>query len=153
MRLFPILLFLAVICSACGPKVVFSDEKDLPATGWAYADTARFEFTIPDTETAYDFVLHVGHSTDFPNQNFYVNVYTGFPSGKRSAQQLSLQLAGNYGEWLGDCSGENCQEDITFLRNARFEAAGNYYLTVEQNSREAELGGVSSIGFSVVEAE
>jgi len=125
----------------------------MPTTGWAYPDTAHFNFSITDPETAYDFVLHLEHGTDFPYQNFYVNLHTGFPNGKRNSQQLSLQLAGAFGAWKGNCSGTFCDQDITFLQNARFEQAGEYYLTVEQHSREPVLGAIKSLGFSVVASE
>lgn len=153
MRTLLFLLLLTCLCTACGPTILFEEEMQVPETGWAYADTARFDFTITDPEKAYDFVLHLGHGTDFPYQNFYVKLHTGFPNGTRNSQQLSLQLAGEFGAWKGDCSGTSCSMDITFLHNARFKQVGDYYLTVEQHSREPVLGDISSVGFSVQETE
>jgi gliding motility-associated lipoprotein GldH len=153
MRTLPFLFLLACLCSACGPTIIFEEEIQFPATGWAYPDTARFNFSITDPETAYNFVLHLEHGTDFPYQNFYVNLHTGFPNGKRNSQQLSLQIAGAVGEWKCKCSGASCDRDITFLRNARFEQAGDYYLTVEQHSREPVLSAIEGIGFSVEVSE
>lgn len=151
-KLLSALLFLAIL-SACGPTVIYEQHQELPATGWAYADSARFEFKVPDTGQAYDLVLSLTHSADFPYQNFYVKLHTGFPSGKRTSEQLSLQLAGDFGAWLGDCSGAVCEQEITILRNARFADTGDYYLTVEQFSREEPLAGVGSVGLAVVETE
>ncbi len=125
----------------------------MPESGWAYADTARFNFAIPSTETAYNFVLTVAHDEDFAYQNFYVLLHTGFPNGKRQSQQLSLQLAGDFGAWKGNCSGGTCTQEITFLQRARFEQVGDYYLTIEQHSREEPLTAIKSVGFSVVVAE
>lgn len=153
MRTLPFLILLACLCSACGPTVIFEEEMQVPEAGWAYPDTAHFNFTISDPETAYNFVLHLEHGTEFPYQNFYVNLHTGFPNGTRNSQQLSLQLAGTFGAWKGDCSGASCDMDITFLRNARFEQVGDYYLTIEQHSREPVLGSISNVGFSVEESE
>jgi gliding motility-associated lipoprotein GldH len=153
MRTLPCLFLLACLCSACGPTIIFEEEMQVSEAGWAYADTARFDFTISDPETAYNFVLHLEHDTEFPYQNFYVNLHTGFPNGTRNSQQLSLQLAGTFGDWKGNCSGTSCDMDITFLRNARFEQKGDYYLTIEQHSREPVLEAISTVGFSVVETE
>ncbi|MEM9931598.1 MAG: gliding motility lipoprotein GldH, partial [Bacteroidota bacterium] len=138
---------------ACGPNVIFSETTAITNTEWTYADSAHFQFTIPTTETAYDFVLSVDHSNAFPYQNFYVVLHTGFPNGVRQSQQISLQLAGDFGEWKGRCAGENCEQDITFLRNARFEQTGAYYLTVVQHSRDEPLVGINGLGFSVVETQ
>lgn len=150
-RLIIFLLPLVVCCTACGPNVIFTESKSFPESGWAYADTAHFKFVIPSTETAYDFVLSVDHNKEFAYQNFYVQLHTGFPNGKRQSQELSLQLAGDFGAWKGSCSGAVCTQDITFLRNARFEQTGAYYLTVVQHSREALLKGIEELQFSVAE--
>lgn len=149
-KLLPFLI-LFTFCSACGPTVIYEQIKVLPADGWTYADSARFEFTVPDPEQAYDLVLSLKHSDNFAAQNFYVKLHTGFPSGKRTSEQLSLQLAGDFGAWLGNCSGDACEQEITILRNAKFADTGEYSLTVEQFSREEPLSGIGSIGLTVVE--
>jgi len=151
-KLLPALLFLTLL-SACGPTVIYEQTKDFPAGGWAYADSARFEFNVPDTEQAYDMVLTLTHADNFPTQNTYVKLHTGFPSGKRTSEQVSLQLAGDFGVWLGDCSGAVCALEITILRNAKFAKTGGYSLTVEQSGREEILSGISRVGLAVVEAE
>ncbi len=151
-RLFLLLLPLVIYCSACGPIVLFAEDKNFAEASWSYTDTARFDFAIPATETAYNFYLTVEHDADFAYQNFYVLLHTGFPNGKRQSQQLSLQLAGDFGAWKGDCSRSTCSQEILFLRKARFEQVGDYYLTVAQHSREEPLRGIQSIGFTVTEA-
>lgn len=152
MRRLLIFCLLAATLSACGPKVVFSEEVSFPDSGWTYADSARFDFEIPNAEQAYDYVLTLDHSPDFPAQNFYVRIHTDFPSGVRRTEEVSLQLAGEFGAWNGACSGDNCQFEVPILRNARFEDTGKYGLTIEQFSRDNPLGGVSKLGFLVVES-
>lgn len=150
-RLLPVFPLMLLLLSACGPTIIYEQEKALPVSGWSYADSARFEFTVPTVEQAYDLVLTLDHDDNFPSQNFYVLLHTGFPSGKRTTEQLSLQLSGDFGDWLGNCSGGQCEQAITILRNARFADTGAYYLTVVQHSREAELAGVRSVGLVVQE--
>lgn len=144
---------LLCLLTSCGPKVIYEQTSTFPAKEWAYADSARFEFTVQDVVKAYDLVLTLTHGTDFPAQNFYVRLHTGFPSGKRTSEQVSLQLAGDFGAWLGDCSGETCEQKITILQNAKFADPGEYYLTVEQYSREEPLAGIGSVGLAVLERE
>ena len=150
MRL-PHLLLLLPLLTACGPTVVYEDSHPLPDTGWAYADSARFAFAIPDTTINYDYVLTLEHSPEFAYQNFYVRFHTGYPSGVRKTEEVSLQLAGDFGVWHGECSGTSCELEIPILRNARFAAAGDYVLTVEQFSRENPLTGVAAVGLRVEE--
>ena len=142
-----------LLCTACGPTVVYEQRYPVAESGWAYADSLRYEFALPDTTQAYDFVLTVEHDEFFPYQNFYVLLHTGLPSGARSSQQVSLQLAGEFGAWRGDCSGERCTREIEILRNARFTSPGQYSLTVEQHSRDEPLTGIGAVGFRVQETE
>ncbi|TXF91250.1 hypothetical protein FUA23_03235 [Neolewinella aurantiaca] len=144
-------LALTTLLSSCGPTTIYEQDKPLPEAGWAYQDSARFDFAIPATEQAYDLVLKLEHGTAFPYQNFYVKLHTGFPSGKRTTEEVSLQLAGDFGAWLGDCNSEVCEQEITILRNAKFAEAGAYYLTLEQFSREPVLGAIGSVGLAVRE--
>jgi gliding motility-associated lipoprotein GldH len=149
----PYFALLLVLFTSCGPTVIYEQTKPLPGSGWTYADSARFDFTIPNAEQAYDLVLELTYEDNFPSQNFYVQLHTGFPSGKRTTEQLSLQLAGDFGAWLGDCGGGSCEQELTILRHARFKDVGDYYLTVVQHTREEALAGVGSVGLVVREAE
>jgi gliding motility-associated lipoprotein GldH len=144
---------LVSLLSSCGPTVIYEQEKEVPTAGWAYQDSARFDFSIPEADQAYDLVLKLEHGTTFPYQNFYVKLHTGFPSGKRTTEQVSLQLSGDFGTWLGDCNSEVCNQEITILQNAKFAETGKYYLTVEQFSREPVLGSVGSVGLAVLETK
>lgn len=144
---------IALGCCACGPTTLYEERLELPAEGWSYADSARFAFTVEDTAQAYHLVLSVQHAEDFAHQNFYVRLHTGFPSGVRTTEQLSLQLAGDFGAWLGNCSGGNCTLAIPILAQARFSTPGPYSLTVEQYSRENPLPGVGAISLAVTHAD
>ncbi len=144
---------IALACVACGPTSIYEERTELAAEGWSYADSVRFAFSVEDTSQAYRLVLTVQHADDFAHQNFYVRLHTGFPSGVRTTEQLSLQLAGDFGVWLGNCSGGNCTLEIPILKQARFATPGPYSLTVEQYSRENPLPGVGAISLAVTHAE
>lgn len=140
------LLFL----TACGPEVIYEKETVLPETGWSYADSTTFTYAVANTEQAYDLMLDLRHGVDFPYQNFYVKFHATFPSGKSQTEQLSLQLAGDYGIWRGDCSGESCSLSIPFMENTRYAQAGEYTITFVQHSRDEPLPSLQGIGFRVL---
>lgn len=153
MRLFIASALLCLLMASCGPTVVYEREYDIIESGWTYADSLSFDFNIKDTTLTYEYLLDLAHSAYFPQQNFYVKLHTRFPSGKRSSQQLSLQLADNFGQWYGDCSGAGCNLSIPILQNARFESAGSYSLIVEQFTRDNPLQEISAVGLRVVVTE
>ena len=152
MRILPLLSML-LFFTACGPEVIYEEEVDFPENGWSYSDSTTFSYILDDVSQAYDLILDVEHGVDFAYQNFYVNLHTTFPNGKRQSEQLSLQLAGNFGIWLGDCSGDLCTLSIPFLQNIRYTLPGEYSLTVEQNSRDEPLAEIQGIGLRVVVRE
>lgn len=152
MRLAP-LLFLLPFLSACGPEVIYEKDVDFPNGSWAWADSVQFNYSVQDTSRLYDVLLEVSHGTDFAYQNFYVKIHTTPPSGKRFGEQLSLQLAGDFGEWLGDCSGEQCKLVIPYLTDVRFRESGDYGLTFRQFSRDEPLAAVDGLGLRITVAD
>lgn len=144
------LLFLLPLLFGCGPDVAYERSADLGPAGWTYADSVSFDFPVADTAQRYDLVLSVTHGTEFAYQNFYVFLTTHLPDGTVLRQPLSLQLADNYGEWFGDCSGDVCTTDIALQEGTRFTETGEHRLVVSQYSRQDPLPDVSAVGFRVV---
>ena len=147
------LFFLTISLCACGPATLYEAAHQLPESGWSYADVADFSFTVSDTSQAYDLHLQVDHQSDFAYQNFYVRLFTTLPSGTVDTQRVSLQLAGDFGAWLGNCGNDNCTLDIPIGQNIVYRTGGEYGLRVEQYSRDNPLVGISKIGFAVREHE
>lgn len=142
---------IAALVSGCGgADVVFEQEQSFADRQWAYADSVSFDFTVEDTSSRYDMVLTVDHGTDFAHQNFYVALTTHLPSGQILQQPLSLELADNFGEWYGDCSGGGCSIDIALQQGTRFADRGDYRLVVAQYSREDVLADIDGIGFQLI---
>ncbi|CAH0999579.1 Gliding motility lipoprotein GldH [Neolewinella maritima] len=139
-----------MLCVACGPDIVYEDSSALPATGWPYGDSLTYTFPVTDTSSRYDLVLTVEHTEDFAFQNFYVRLNTQLPGGTQRIQPLSLQLADNFGEWYGDCSGGNCTTEIALQEGTRFTELGEHRLVVTQFSREEILPEVTGMGFRIV---
>ncbi|MEO0733012.1 MAG: gliding motility lipoprotein GldH [Bacteroidota bacterium] len=147
--LLPLCLFL----TACGPATLYEAEHALPDKGWTYGDVTAFTFTVTDTTQAYDLFLNVTHQPDFAYQNFYVLLYASLPSGTVDTQRVSLQLAGDFGSWLGDCGSSGCTLEIPILENVTYRVAGEYGLRVEQFSRDNPLAGVNAVGMIVQERQ
>ena len=144
-------LFLLLALTACGPGYVYEKTRPIAETGWTYSDSLTYDFEIADTSTIYDLHLIVDHKDNFPSQNTYIRLKLRFPNGQRTDEQVSLQMADEFGLWLGNCSGEDCSLDIPIQTGAYFSQAGQYQLTVEQFSREENLSGITAITFALAE--
>lgn len=145
---FTLLLFLL----SCGQSVIFEEEMN-PGNPWKYENAVNFEYEVEDTSVPYDVVLQIGYRDTFAYENLYVKAITRFPNGDSTAYPLSLQLAGDIGDWQGDCSSGLCKTSIMLSEGAYFRSRGKYTLKLEQFSRQASLPGIESLRLKVMKNE
>ncbi len=144
-----LLLLFTLFLVSCGPDYAFREKKNIQGDSWTYTDSLTFQPVIEDTLALYALYLDVEHTTNFPFQNLYVLIHTGFPDGRRLSEQVSLELADRAGNWYGRCSGERCQLRIPLQETAFFQQPGPYTITIEQNTRRDPLPGVSALAFAL----
>lgn len=142
-------LLFALLLPACKPEIVFEKHYEIPNGEWSYADTLDFKVNIRDTLAIYDLYLKLKHSRDYPFENMYVRIHTGFPDGQRLTEQVSLELAAGTGIWNGDCNRKGCRISIPIQEGAYFDQAGTYTFTLEQFTRRDTLPGVEEITFAI----
>ncbi len=141
---------LAFWSSSCGrEKIIYEKKIDLPSQGWAHADTLDFPFQIVDTTKIYDLVLEITHTPDYAFQNLYVLLHTRFPTGERTKERVSLELADATGKWQGATTGAVVATPIAIQTNAYFNKIGDYALTAEQFMRSDTLENVKSVTFKI----
>lgn len=139
---FPVLIFLF---TSCGKPVLVDQCKQIPDTGWTWADSLAWTFTVEDTTAIYDLLLTVDHGTDYRWQNAYVRFHTLFPGGEHLEEVVSLELQTASGRWLGNCSGSDCSLTIPIQQNTFFNQPGEYRLLLEQDMRQDSLTGLRSV--------
>mgnify|MGYP006270862455 CR=1 FL=1 len=139
------------LLTGCGSDYVYERTHELPGGTWAYADTLSFEFEVLDTATIYNLWLTVAHADTFRNQNIYTQIKTHFPNGEQLEELLSLELAGEFGGWNGDCRGGLCELRIPIQTNAFFNQPGAYKLVLEQYMRRDSIIGIEWVGFGLEE--
>jgi gliding motility-associated lipoprotein GldH len=151
MRLISIFLLFGslTILLSCQDNVYYEKSYPIENGAWTYSDTLDFEFAIEDTSQLYQIWLNIEHTKTFPFQNLYVLIYSELPSGERFKERISLPLMDKKGMWYGKCGSKNCQLVINLQEKVKFEMAGNYRFTIEQNTRQNPIKGVNEIGFKV----
>lgn len=139
---------IALCITACGPKVIYDDKQSIN-DGWSYDSPITFDFEISDTTTLYDMKLQVAHNKDYQWENFYVNVATTFPDGKKLESPLSIELANKNGIWLSECGSEKCLLDLLLRNNVKFPQVGSYRLEFTQDSRQNPLKDITALGLEI----
>lgn len=145
-------IFFVFTISSCGPNVVYEQEHVL-GDSWAYDESAEFAFDISDPNQKYDLLLTVVHSPDFSYQNFYANITTTFPTGEVFTDPLSIELANKMGSWLSSCDSKVCTLHLLLRDDVKFKDVGEYNISFVQDTRDAQLKGIQSLGLALIEIE
>ena len=145
-------LFVLTITS-CGPSNIFEKNYEIANKTWLYRDTLNFDVAINDIATPYNVFLDVTHNADFGNENAYVTIFVKSPDGKRTSNQVSVEMADKIGQWRGKCSGGSCSLHIPLQENAKFPQKGTYIFTIAQNNRIDSLNLIEKVGLSIAKSE
>lgn len=148
-----LLVLLSIFLSGCGSDYMYEKTYPINSSNWAYADSLDFSFDIEDTLSIYNLWLEVEHSVDYDYQNLYTRIHTGFPSGQKLAEPLSLELADKVGRWYGDCNSRTCILKIPIQEGAFFNQLGTYDIMLEQFMRKDPIEGIRTIGFLVEQTD
>src|SRR6056297_442230 len=150
MHIRPILGLLSILVfSACSLDRITEREVQFSGAGWSDEEVLQSTFTIEDTTRLYNLVLELDHAIDYPNQNLYTMISTGFPDGKTLKKEVSLELASKAGKWYGSCGSEQCRIRIPIQSGAFFNMPGKYTVKIAPFMRENPVKKVSSIKFWV----
>lgn len=144
-------LLFAIILTSCGDNksYIINETNEFENRMWAESDTLDFKVNITDTTTRYNLGMTLKHNKDYTYQNVYLMIHTKFPDGKRFSKQVNIDIADKTGKWYSDCSGSTCKVEITIQREAIFNQAGEYTFTVEQFTRDEQLGNIQSLAFHI----
>lgn len=145
-------VFLFLLSSSfwsCGPDYLFQKEVTLAGDQWSYVDTLNFDVEVQNIDRLYNIFLDVEHAVDFPRQNMYIKIHTGFPDGQRQSELVSLELANKAGVWYGRCGSDWCNLRIPLQMGAFFDQQGAYQLTLEQYTRLNPLPGVRTLALNI----
>ncbi len=135
--------------SACGPSYIFDKNKEIANHTWLYKDSVNFEIPIEDISSTYNVILEVTHGEEFGNENAYINVFVKSPDGKRTKNQVSVEMADKTGQWRGNCSNGACSIATILQEGAKFPQKGNYTFTIMQNNRMDSLQLIEKIGLKL----
>ncbi|NNF22290.1 MAG: gliding motility lipoprotein GldH [Saprospiraceae bacterium] len=134
---------------ACNEKPFFKEIVEMPEESWNHDDTIKFKVMVEDIESTYDLHLDINHEDYYPYQNLYLKIITAFPGGKRTQEQISIELAEKSGKWSGKCRRGQCRIKVYLLESFYFPEKGEYKFIVAQHTREEELEGINQMGLSL----
>lgn len=143
----------AMLLSSCDKTRVMEENAQIDGNNWEYKDVKSFNAEITDTAIGYNLYVNVRHSFQFEWRNMWVNIKTTFPDGKTFDKRVNLVLSEPDGHWFGDCTGDNCDMQLSIQNNAYFPQPGKYTFAISQDMRVDPLPFIKSVGMRIEKAE
>ncbi len=145
---------LAVTCclfvSSCNQADIFEKNTAIPNYEWQQRFTAKGDFVITDTTSAYSIYLVLRHTDAYKYNNIWLNIGLQPPGDSMYIQKVNLSLGDDANGWEG--SGMNDIWELRKLLNGeprRFKQAGKYQFTISHIMRDNPLLHVMSVGLRV----
>jgi gliding motility-associated lipoprotein GldH len=143
-----LLLVLSTIITfvSCDKSRVFEENTNIPDNVWNRNNKVRFDLSIDDLDSRYNFYINVRNAGNYPYNNLFLFMDTKYPDGFVSRDTLECILADESGAWLGDGSGDIFDNQILFKKNFKMKQKGNYVFVLEQGMRVENLPMIMDVG-------
>lgn len=148
-RITLLVLFMAVLLSACDQKRVFEGYQTIKDDSWYINQKPSFYVDIKDTVSEHNVYFNVRHTGLYKYSNLFILFTIQGPKAKAETQRLEFKLAEADGKWLGSGLGDIYSNQIKVMEKIKFPRKGVYSFTIEQNMRDNPLQGVEDIGVRV----
>ncbi len=144
-----IVLFVAVLFSACDQNRVFENYQTIKDDSWYINQKPSFYLDIKDTVAEHNVYFNIRHTGNYKYSNLFILFTIQGPKAKAETQRLEFKLAEADGKWLGSGLGDIYSNQIKVMEKIKFPRKGVYSFTIEQNMRDNPLVGIEDIGVRV----
>ena len=137
------------ICS-CTQIAVFEKNTVIPGYKWQQDFSAKGDFLISDTVSAYNIYLVLRHTDAYQYNNIWLKIGLQPPGDSMRNQRVNLQLGDDANGWEG--TGMNDIWELRKLLNGeprRFKQPGKYNFNISQVMRDNPLLHIMSVGLRV----
>lgn len=144
-RLFIIGVFLVLCLGACVPgHNDFSDFKNLPSSGWRYANVLTFNPEHDDSIAVGSVCVSLRHTDAYIYSNLWLEVECVDADKTTHRDTINLRLADPYGRWLGIGNATDFQVTDTVFKGLRHVSGSP--IRVRHIMRVDTLTGIDIVG-------
>ena len=136
-------------CVHQGKLQVYQKNVPIADHAWSYDFHPSFAVKITDTAARYTLFVTLRHTNKYPYRNLWLLISSAYEGEKPKPQRVELPLADQAGAWLGSGMADIFTHRIPIQQNVRFEKAGTYHFSFEQNMRIDPLPCVMSVGLRI----
>jgi gliding motility-associated lipoprotein GldH len=152
-----LIAIVVVLCliTGCLPSPYFQKQEPVPQDAWSYNFKPVFTFDITDTNATYQPSFIIRHTQAYPYSNLWLWLYIKVPGDSViKKERVNVPLAESNGKWLGRGMGEIYEQRVRIqIDSVKFNKAGTYHITIEQNMRINPLPEVLNVGIRMEKGE
>lgn len=138
------------ITHSCTQIDIFEKNTVIPKYEWQSGLTAKGDFIISDTTSAYNIYLVLRHTDAYQYNNIWLNIGLQPPGDSMRIQKVNLVLGNDANGWEG--TGMNDIWELRKLLNGaprRFKQTGKYSFSISQIMRDNPLLHIMSVGLRI----
>jgi len=151
------LILLSPWLFSCDENRIYEANMDIEKTDWNKRDTLVFDFKILDENQSYNLYYNLRYSNAYPFYNLFTKYYIydsagtviKSPTVPEDMYLFDVKTGKPYGKGLGDIYDQR----VSFIKDYKFPAKGDYKIKVLQYMRNDPLPGIISFGIRVEKAE
>jgi gliding motility-associated lipoprotein GldH len=138
------------LLNSCTQIDIFEKNTVIPKYEWQQGFTAKGDFIISDTNSAYSIYLVLRHTDAYQYNNIWLNIGLQPPGDSMRIQKVNIILGDDANGWEG--TGTNDIWEVRKLLNGaprRFKQAGKYSFNISQIMRDNPLHHIMSAGLHI----
>ena len=138
------------VIHSCTQIDIFEKNTVIPKYEWQQSFTAKGDFIISDTTSAYSIYLVLRHTDAYQYNNIWLNIGLQPPGDSLKIQKVNLILGDDAIGWEG--AGTNDIWELRKLLNGaprRFKQPGKYSFSISQIMRDNPLLHIMSVGLRI----
>lgn len=151
-----VLLMLLVLLGSCSDnRIAFAAYQSMD-NGWEKDQPVSFNFSAPDTLSAYNLFINLRNDERFPFSNLFLIVDMEFPQGRVITDTLEYEMAKPNGEWLGQGFTDLKESKLWYKEAVKFPDTGTYKVKILHAMRKngnvegvRSLQGITDVGISI----
>ena len=154
MRIFFILIALAIFVASCDSSRVYEDNRDFEGKFWHVDTVPLFEFNIQDPSIEYNAKVNIRNAFSYPFYNLYYQYELLDSNGNSLKKDLvEIHLFDKIsGKPLGDGLGDLFDHQQEIMGTLEFPSEGKYSIRLKQYMRMDSLPSILSVGVRVEKA-
>jgi gliding motility-associated lipoprotein GldH len=147
--LFPIVIIIAMVFSACDKATIYNESEILIEANWPETDTLLAQFDVSDSVRYHHVWLNVRLNNLYPNSNIYFKVIFEGPNGQHLTEIKSFEITDKSGKWLGKGFGDLHSYELPLLMDLAIKQFGTYKVKVIPYMRKDVVVGIHDRGIKV----